>query len=51
MLSMGYLLLWDSETGSQGLLHQPPRGDGADGGSGVFRVVRLYTASSIFCQL
>jgi hypothetical protein len=50
MLRMGYLLVWDSDTGSQGQLHQPPRG-GANGGCGVFGMVRLYTASSMFCQL
>jgi len=38
---MGYILLWDSETGSQGQRHQPTRGDGADGGSGVFGFVRI----------
>ena len=45
-------MLGDSETGSRGQRHQPPRGEGADGGSGRFLgMVHLYTASSILSSV
>lgn len=37
---MGYFLLWDTGTESRGQRHLHTRGDGADGGSGVFDVLR-----------